>query len=239
MPSLSVSSRIRLARIFAKEPQVLQQLAARISDDAALLHKVKDALGVFRHDSFRLRQALKAFSEGFSGSVHRAWMHGLHPDALTALSKATADELEIVAGLIRKEPEAAQDILQEGFIKVYKNIKHFRGSGSLEGWLRKIFTNTVIDYFRKNNTLSNHIISGSEVENEEVPSHILEQIDAEAILVKVGQLPEGARVIFNLYALEGYTHKEISERLNISEGTSKSQLNRAKSILKKWLEEFM
>jgi RNA polymerase sigma-70 factor (ECF subfamily) len=137
------------------------------------------------------------------------------------------------------ERSTAQDILQEGFIKVFNNIKHFRGSGSLEGWLRKIFTNTVIDYFRKNNTLSNHIISGSEVENEEIPSHILEQIDAEAILVKVGQLPEGARVIFNLYALEGYTHKEISERLNISEGTSKSQLNRAKSILKKWLEEFI
>jgi RNA polymerase sigma-70 factor (ECF subfamily) len=138
-----------------------------------------------------------------------------------------------------KERSIAQDILQEGFIKVFKNIKNFKGTGSFEGWLRKIFTNTVIDYFRKNNTLSNHIISGPEVENEEVPSHIIEQINAEDILIKVGQLPEGARVIFNLYALEGYTHKEISERLNVSEGTSKSQLNRAKSILKKWLEEFI
>ncbi len=137
------------------------------------------------------------------------------------------------------ERSIAQDILQEGFIKVFKNIKNFKGTGSFEGWLRKIITNTAIDYFRKNNTSNDYIISGSEVENEEIPSYILEQMNAETILIKVGELPEGARVIFNLHALEGYTHKEISERLNISEGTSKSQLNRAKSILKKWLEEFI
>lgn len=139
---------------------------------------------------------------------------------------------------IARERAAAQDILQEGFIKVFKKIKHFQGTGSLQGWIRKIITNTAIDYFRKNNTLSNYIISGAEVDNEEVPGQILEQINTDTILQKVGELPEGARVIFNLHALEGYTHKEISELLNISEGTSKSQLNRAKNILKKWLKEF-
>jgi RNA polymerase sigma-70 factor (ECF subfamily) len=138
-----------------------------------------------------------------------------------------------------RERSIAQDILQEGFIKVFKNISHFSGTGSLKGWIRKIITNTAIDYFRKNNTLSNYIVSGAEVENEEVPNHILEQIDSEMIMGKIGELPEGARVIFNLFALEGYTHKEISDRLNISEGTSKSQLNRAKNILKKWLEEYI
>ncbi len=137
------------------------------------------------------------------------------------------------------ERSMAQDILQEGFIKVFKNIKLFKGTGSLEGWIRRIITNTAIDYLRKRATLNNYIISEVEVENEEVPNQILDQIYTENILQKIGKLPEGARVIFNLYALDGYTHKEISEKLNISEGTSKSQLNRAKNILKKWLEEFI
>ena len=131
--------------------------------------------------------------------------------------------------------ELAQDILQDGFIKVFNFLKTFDMNGSLEGWIRKTMVNTSIDYYRKKAKLQQYIVSDSIFQDEEIPEEILDRIQTEEILNKVSELPEGARLIFNLYAVEGYSHKEIAEMLNISIGTSKSQLSRAKSLLKSWL----
>ncbi len=130
----------------------------------------------------------------------------------------------------------AQDILQEAFIKVFKNINNYKRMGSLEGWIRRIVVNTAIDHLRQNARVNNFINDDKAeyqvyTENEALPS-----LQFNEILGLIAKLPEGAKVIFNLFALEGYSHKEIAEKLEISVGTSKSQYNRARSILKDWLE---
>ena len=135
-----------------------------------------------------------------------------------------------------KDRQLAQDILQDGFIKVFSKIKDFQQNGSLEGWIRRIIVNTAIDYHRKvkryNDLLEQEIKNEDNINSENT---IIENINAEDILNHLKKLPSGARMVFNLYAVEGYSHKEISEKLNISEGTSKSQFSRARSLLQQWL----
>ena len=127
----------------------------------------------------------------------------------------------------------AQDILQEGFIKVFKKIHTFSSKGSLEGWIRKIMVNTALENYRKPNALklSRNI---EEIEDlVESGSDIIGSISAKEVLTIIQQLPDGYRHVFNLYAIEGYSHKEIAEKLNITESTSKSQYSRARVILQK------
>lgn len=136
-----------------------------------------------------------------------------------------------------KERSAAQDILQEGFIKVFKQLHNFQGSGSLEGWIRKVITNTAIDHYRSASSARKYI-EYQEPERLQPPvENIYQQINLNQLLGLLKRLPEGARLIFNLYALEGYTHKEISLKLKISEGTSKSQFKRARILLQKGIAE--
>jgi len=133
------------------------------------------------------------------------------------------------------DTSSAKDILQDGFIKVFKYLKDYKG-GSLEAWIRRIIVNTAIDFYRKSVREMNVV----ELEDyvSYVDSDILEQLNAEDLLKLVQKLPKGARLIFNLYTIEGYSHKEISEKLNISVGTSKSQVNRARSLLQNWILQF-
>lgn len=132
--------------------------------------------------------------------------------------------------------EEAQDILQEGFVKVFRNIKSYSSQGSFEGWIRKIIVNTAIDYLRGRK-------QGDEfIEMENIYDHtdyhnVLDDLALSDILDQIKNLPRGARMVFNLYAVEGYSHKEIARILNINEGTSKSQFNRARSILTDLLEK--
>lgn len=135
--------------------------------------------------------------------------------------------------------DAAQDVLQDGFIKVFKNIRHYDENGSLDGWIRKIIVNTAIDYLRSKKRLGNMLEYDDEIKSSDVKNDGIQNVNVEAILLKVNQLPDGARAVFNLYALEGYSHKEIAQQLAITEGTSKSQFNRAKRMLKDWLKEFV
>lgn len=132
----------------------------------------------------------------------------------------------------------AKDILQEAFIKVFTNLKSFNSGNSLEGWIKRIVTNTAIDYFRKRKRLVFQDEFPDEPEEEERGSLRLEDLTNDIILSYVKQLPDGARVIFNLFAVEGLSHKEIAEKLQIAEGTSKSQYKRARNLLKKWLYEY-
>jgi len=133
--------------------------------------------------------------------------------------------------------DMAQDILQESYIKIFKRIKDFKQEGSLEGWIRRIVSNTAIDHLRKQQRIQKYISDKEEIKENSYESDALQNLQTEDVLDQVGRLPEGARVVFNLYALEGYTHKEIAKKLNITEGTSKSQFNRARKLLMTWLNK--
>ncbi len=127
----------------------------------------------------------------------------------------------------------AQDILQDGFIKVFNNIHSFNFKGSIEGWIRKIIVNTALEYIRKKN--ENSIIDISTLKAQPILEDY-HQSDYNFLLSLVALLPEQYRIVFNLYALEGYSHAEIGELLKITESTSKSNYSRAKAILRKKLE---
>jgi RNA polymerase sigma factor (sigma-70 family) len=124
----------------------------------------------------------------------------------------------------------AEDILQEGFIKVFGKLQSFRREGSFEGWVRRIFVNTAIEHFRKKSYLQ-PITEKEEGVYEANYLSVLDNLAEKDIVGLVQQLSPGYRTVFNLYVVEGYTHREIAEQMGISEGTSKSQLSRAKLIL--------
>jgi RNA polymerase sigma-70 factor (ECF subfamily) len=126
--------------------------------------------------------------------------------------------------------EEAEDILQEGFIKVFKKIGSYRGEGSFEGWIRRIFVNTAIEQFRRK-TYMQPITEREENSVEATYLSVLDNLAEKDIVKLVQQLSPGYRTVFNMYVVEGYTHRQIAESLGISEGTSKSQLSRAKIIL--------
>jgi len=133
--------------------------------------------------------------------------------------------------------EEAQDMMQDGFIKVFKKINSFTGKGSLEGWIRRIMVNTALDHLRKTKKERFHV-DVNEVEYKlQDGQQIISSLQADDLLKLIQALPVGYRTVFNMYAIEGYTHKEIAEELGVSENTSKSQYSRARSLLQKKLEE--
>lgn len=133
----------------------------------------------------------------------------------------------------------AQDLLQEGFIKVYKNLHRFRAEGSFEGWVRRVFVNTSIEHFRKKTAQLSSVSEKEENTIEDADITALDSLAEKDIINLVQELSPGYRTVFNLYVVEGYSHKEIGEMLGISEGTSKSQLARAKSILQKKITQYL
>ncbi len=132
--------------------------------------------------------------------------------------------------------EEAEDILQEGFIKVYKKLGSFRGEGSFEGWIRRIFVNTAIEHFRRKRYLQ-PVTEKEESTVEGTYLSVLDELAERDILDLIRELSPGYRTVFNMYVVEGYTHKEIGEIMGISEGTSKSQLSRAKVILQEMVKK--
>ena len=132
----------------------------------------------------------------------------------------------------------AKDILQDAFIKVFTGLEKFNEKNSLEGWIRRIVTNTAIDYFRKRKRLVFMDEFPDEPDEEERGSFSLQELTSDVILHYIKKLPDGARVVFNLFTVEGLKHREIAERLDITEGTSKSQYKRARNLLQKWLYEY-
>lgn len=132
--------------------------------------------------------------------------------------------------------EEADDMLQNGFIKVFEKLYTFRGSGSLEGWVRKIMVNESLTYLRKNKAMQMNIDINDAKYKIPGNSHVGENMNEKDLLRIIQQLPAGFRTVFNMYAIEGYSHKEIAEQLGISEGTSKSQYSRAKTHLQNILQ---
>ncbi len=134
--------------------------------------------------------------------------------------------------------EEAEDILQEGFVKVFKKLDSFRREGSFEGWVRRIFVNTAIEHFRR----KRYLMPVTEKEENTIEGKytgVLDELAEKDILALVQQLSPGYRTVFNMYVVEGYTHKEIADMLGISEGTSKSQLSRAKVILQDMVRKYI
>lgn len=130
-----------------------------------------------------------------------------------------------------KDTDGANEILQRSFIKIFKSLHSFKGEGSFEGWAKKIVVNMGIESYREQQR-SLSVLSPLEVSETDGPSVSWDELDAKDLLRLISELPEGFRMVFNLYAIEGYSHKEIGELLSISEGTSKSQLSRARQLLK-------
>ncbi|MEO0405207.1 MAG: RNA polymerase sigma factor [Bacteroidota bacterium] len=132
----------------------------------------------------------------------------------------------------------AEDVLQEGLVKIYKNIHMYSINNSFEGWIRRIMINTAITHYRKNLKHAYHadIDDKPEAKVEDAPFGVSE-FTQEELLNVINALPDGYRMVFNMYVIEGYKHKEIAEILGIDINTSKSQLSRAKKYLQKELLE--
>lgn len=146
------------------------------------------------------------------------------------LYRKYAGEMLRVCLAYEPDRDEAKDILQNAFLKVFRNIEAYNGDGTLKAWIRRIINNTAIDAYRKKQKDRTVRIDDVSQLNEPV-EEVSDPLVCQDLLREVEKLPDGARIVFNLYAIEGYGHKEIAEKLNISEGTSKSQLNRARKLL--------
>ncbi len=135
------------------------------------------------------------------------------------------------------DPETARDLMQDGFIKVFTSIDTYTGSGAFEGWLRKIFVNCALEYLRRNDVLRESTDLDNTAELVQPNSNAISDLSAAELMQLVHDLPAGFRTVFNMFAIEGYSHKEISEALGITESTSRSQYTRAKQLLQKKIKE--
>ncbi len=129
----------------------------------------------------------------------------------------------------------AEDNLQDAFLTIFSKINQFKGKGSFEGWMKRIVINTALQRYRKDSVLD--VIKEDTLTEEIVEVEVAKMVSLDFLLHIIQQLPDRYRLVFNLYILDGYTHKEIAEMLNISIGTSKSNLSRARHILKEKIEE--
>lgn len=150
--------------------------------------------------------------------------------AQTQLYRLFASKMYGVCLRYARDTTEAEDILQDGFIKVFQYLANFKNEGSLEGWIRRIMINTALERFRKKNPM--YLVSEIHeydcfLKTEDIES----AISAQELLQLVQKLSPGYKMVFNLFAIEGYSHKEIAAQLGISEGTSKSQLARARAVL--------
>jgi RNA polymerase sigma-70 factor (ECF subfamily) len=135
-----------------------------------------------------------------------------------------------------KDSMEAEDILVTAFMKVFDKIGQFKSEGSFEGWIRRIVVNEALTHLRRNRSM--YLETDLEQALREPDyNHLSDHLEAEDLLNMIHELPTGYRIVFNMYALDGYSHKEIAEQLGISENTSKSQLSRARVYLQKKLAE--
>lgn len=156
------------------------------------------------------------------------------PDAQHSLYEQYANQMLSVCIRYVSDRDIAEDMLQEGFIKIFNKIGTFRGEGSFAGWLRRIFVTTCLEYLRKNDPLkfNTDIEEYRDIEDSTNVS-VMSKLSAEDLMGCIERLPAGYRTVFNLYAIEGYSHKEISKILKIRESSSQSQLVRARRLLQK------
>ncbi len=153
------------------------------------------------------------------------------PQAQEALYKRYAPKMFGICLRFTRNKMEAEDVLQEGFIKIFTYLKDYRNEGSLEGWMRRTIINTAINYYKKQSKRFRDMnIDQAEIADSN-DENVVDKLSTNELLTLIQDLPNGYRMVFNLSIIEGYTHKEIGEILNISENTSKSQLSRARSVL--------
>lgn len=146
------------------------------------------------------------------------------PKMLAVCSRYVSDEF------------GAEEVMIEGFIKVFEKIGQFKLEGSFEGWIRRIMVNEALMYLRSQKRMGWEI-GYDEVLYEPNPQEINTNLDTEVLLRLIEKLPMGYRTVFNLYAIEGYSHEEIAQQLGITESTSKSQLHRGRALLQQQIEQ--
>ena len=130
----------------------------------------------------------------------------------------------------------AQDMLQDGFIKVFDNIGSFKFNGSFEGWIRRIIVNTALNHCRKS-SFKQEKLGIEDYQDKVVQSKAVSNMGEKELLALIQKLPEGYRMVFNLYVIEGFSHKEIGEMLEITESTSRSQLAKSRKWMQNELEK--
>lgn len=153
------------------------------------------------------------------------------------LYKRLASKLMSVCIRYTHSRQEAEDCLQDSFMKIFGSLASFKHQGVIEAWARKITVNTLINYLEKNKKYKLHADIDDNLEIEVLIYHQTNLIANEELLSIIGRLPQMFKVIFNLHAIEGYSHKEIAEILNITESTSRSYLSRAKELLVKMHEK--
>lgn len=146
-----------------------------------------------------------------------------------ALYEKYAPRMYAVCLRYANRKEEAQDFLQEGFIKVFENLKSYRGDGSLEGWIRRIIVNVILKSFRKKAYKME--VRETYLEPTATTTDALSKLSEKELCQMINELPEGYKIVFNLYVIEGFSHKEIATELKINESTSRSQLAKARNML--------
>ncbi len=152
------------------------------------------------------------------------------------LYKTYAGKMLVVCMRYTRNRQEAEDVLQDGFIRIFDNMKKFAFNGSFEGWVRRIMINCALRNFRKSSYQKEQI---GIADDYDIPTDatIYDKLSEQELLKIIDELPEGYKMVFNLYAIEGFSHKEIADMMEINEGTSRSQLNKARKYLQKKLLE--
>ncbi len=159
------------------------------------------------------------------------------PEAQQRLYELYAKSMLTVCYRYTKSLKDAEDVLQEGFVKVFFGLKQFRFEGDLGAWIRRIMVNTALNFLKRNSKYRNEMFFPEQVLHPVADDNPAVILQAKELADLIRQLPHGYQTIFNLYAVEGYTHVEIGEMLGISDGTSRSQYARARALLISWVEE--
>jgi RNA polymerase sigma factor (sigma-70 family) len=156
-----------------------------------------------------------------------------NPRALKCLYEMYSSKMLGILIRYAKNKMEAEDMLQEGFVRVFQNLDKFRYEGSLEGWVRRIMVNTAINYYKSNLKHNQSVDIDNVSHTAPLSVDAVDTLSHKQLIRLIQTLPEGYRLVFNLYVIEGYSHREIAKHMGISENTSKSQLSRARKVLQK------
>lgn len=156
--------------------------------------------------------------------------------AQRALFDKFAPKMLAVCQRYLRNNQEAEDVLQDGFVKVFQKIVDFKMEGSLEGWIRRIVVNTALDTIRKNKKLLDDVQVEEVQYKVSFTDHQFDGMDLAQLMKLIDSMPDGYRIVFNMFAIEGYSHKEIADTLGVTENTSKSQYSRARAFLRTQLE---
>ncbi len=160
------------------------------------------------------------------------------PQAQRELYELYADVMLGVCYRYTRSMRDAEDVLQEGFVKVFHHLAQYKQEGELGAWIRRIMVNTALNYLKRHRKYQEEMFFTEEYLHPVVEDDPAERIQGKELADLIRQLPQGYQVIFNLHAVEGYTHVEIGEMLGISDGTSRSQYARARNLLITWIDKY-